>query len=106
LEAVSVAETPRVELRCIVCHKPFDFASGPTALILKHIAYGYDFVHDGLCLATAKEWIFAEPDYDRPMFSTDGTRVRILRVASAVGWSAVMPNSGSEFAEGGRPVTF
>ena len=93
------------DLRCIVCKKPFDFAIGQTALILKHIAYGYDFVHEGRCLATAREWIFAEPDFDRPAFSTDGQRVRILRIANATGWSAVSPAAPEQILAG-SPVLF
>src|ERR1051325_3237892 len=104
-EITILASTPSAELRCIVCHRTFDFAGGQTALVLKHIANGYDFVHDGKCAATAMNWIFVEPDYDRPAFSTDGQRVRVLRIASAVGWSAVLPNA-AELKAAGRPVTF
>jgi hypothetical protein len=93
------------ELRCVVCHKPFDFAAGQAAMVLKHIAYGYDFMHDGACLATAREWIFVEPGYDRPTFSTDGQRVRVLHIASAEGWSAVFPAPLEQVAAG-TPVIF
>jgi hypothetical protein len=93
------------ELRCIVCRKPFDFGLGQTAIVLKHIAYGYDFVHDGRCLATAREWIFAEPGFDRPAFSTDGQRLRILRIANANGWSVVLPAAAEQILAG-SPVTF
>ena len=27
-------------LRCIVCHEPFDFAAGETAIVLHHVACG------------------------------------------------------------------
>jgi hypothetical protein len=40
-------------LRCIVCCVPFDFAAGETAVVLRHVAYGCDFVHDGPCLGAA-----------------------------------------------------
>jgi hypothetical protein len=92
-------------LRCVVCHKPFDFAAGQTALVLKHIAYGYDFVHDGKCVAAAREWLFVEPGYDRPAFSTDGTRVRILRVSDAEGWAVALP-SAPEQVLAGTPVLY
>jgi hypothetical protein len=92
------------ELRCIVCRKPFDFAAGEVAVILKHIAYGYDFAHDGRCVAHARQWLFVEPGYDRPAFSTDGQRTRVVRTASAEGWSAILPKSREE-AEAGEPVS-
>src|SRR5437868_5710716 len=78
------------EMRSVVCHTPFDFAAGQAAIVLKHIAYGYDFAHSGACEATAREWIFVEPGYDRPAFSTDGQRMRILRISSAAGWAAAL----------------
>jgi hypothetical protein len=93
------------ELHCVVCHQAFDFAAGQTAVVLRHIAYGYDFAHQGQCLATARSWIFVDPEYDRPAFSSDGQRERILRVSSAVGWSAVLPNA-HELIEAGQPVTY
>jgi hypothetical protein len=92
-------------LRCVVCHRPFDFAAGQTALVLKHIAYGYDFVHDGKCVATAREWLFVEPGYDRPAFSTDGARVRILRVSDAAGWAVALP-AAPEQVLAGTPVVY
>ena len=47
---------------------------GTAAVVLKHIAYGYDFAHAGSCAETALGWIFAEPDYDRPAFTVDAAR--------------------------------
>src|SRR5215208_4875451 len=102
-----VRRTLRVqeELHCVVCHKRFDFAAGQTAIVLKHIAYGYDFVHEGACLATAREWIFPEPDYDGPAFSPDVQRDRILRIASADGWAAALPGA-PEQVRAGTPVLY
>jgi hypothetical protein len=98
------------EMRCVVCHKPFDFKAGQSAIVLKHIAYGYDFAHPGVCEATAREWIFVEPDYDRPAFSSDGERVRVLRIADAAGWAAVLPSAPEQVLAGTpvhyEPVTF
>ena len=85
---------------CVVCHGVFDFAAGQTAMVLKHIAYGYDFAHPGVCEARAREWIFVEPGYDRPAFSTDGERVRILGVYSAAGWAAVLPAAPEQVVDG------
>jgi hypothetical protein len=93
------------ELRCVVCHKAFDFAAGQTAIVLKHIAYGYDFAHAGVCEATAREWLFVEPGYDRPAFGTDGQRVRVLRIASAAGWAAALP-AAPEQVLAGVPVLY
>jgi hypothetical protein len=92
-------------LRCVVCRRAFDFNAGETAVILRHIAYGYDFVHEGACLATAEEWIFAEPGYDRPAFSRDAERVRLLQTAAANGWAAVAPNPPAQILAW-EPVSF
>jgi hypothetical protein len=67
------------QLQCIVCKLGFDFAAGETAIVLRHVAYYYDFVHSGNCLSTALDWIFAEPGYDVAEFAPDRERVRILR---------------------------
>ena len=88
-----------------MCRSAFDFKAGETAVILRHIAYGYDFVHEGACLATAEEWIFAEPGYDRPAFIRDAERVRLLQTASAEGWSAVIPNAAAQILAW-EPVSF
>ena len=53
-----------------------------------------------MCEARAREWIFVEPGYDRPAFSTDGERVRILRVSSAAGWAAVLPAAPEQVLDG------
>jgi hypothetical protein len=77
------AQSALPPLRCIVCKRTFDFASGETAVILRHVAYYNDFVHDGDCLVVAREQIFPEPDYDCAAFGIDPERVRILRLGSA-----------------------
>jgi hypothetical protein len=89
----------------VICHRPFDFAGGQVAVVLKHIAYGYDYAHEGACLAAARELIFVDPEYDRPAFSTDGQRARILRTYAANGWTAVLPNAPDQVL-GGEPVSF
>jgi hypothetical protein len=99
------ATSQAAELRCIVCHRAFEFALGQTAVVLKHIAYGYDFTHEGVCEAAARSWIFVDPDYDRPAFSTDGQRVRVLSVSNADGWMVAFPNS-PELVEAGQPVAY
>jgi hypothetical protein len=80
------------ELRCVVCHEPFDFARGETAVVLRHIAYGYDFVH-AAHESIALGWIFVDPEYDRPEFSRDARRARVLDVAPPDGWASVMPET-------------
>jgi hypothetical protein len=77
-------------LRCVACGRPFDFAGGEAAIVLRHTAYGYDFVHDGACLAAAREVIFAEPGYDRAAFGRDPERRRVLAAQPAAGWGAVL----------------
>jgi hypothetical protein len=86
-------------LRCIVCHEPFDFASGETAIVLRHIAYGHDFVH-ARHESIALDWIFVEPGYDRAEFSHDPRRARVLGVAPPDGWAAVMPETPERIAAG------
>jgi hypothetical protein len=77
-------------LRCVVCQQPFLFEAGVSALILRHAAYGYDFVHDDPCLAAALERIFPEPGYDCAAFGRDRQRRRVLGVAPAEGCIAVL----------------
>jgi hypothetical protein len=88
-------------LRCVTCRRPFDFAAGQTALILRHIAYGYDFAHSGACEAAALDRIFVEPGYDRPAFAYGNPRARVLRSVPATGWEAVMPRPAGTAPNGG-----
>jgi hypothetical protein len=88
-----------LQLRCIVCHRPFDFAQHETAVVLRHIAYGYDFV-DAQHEATALTWFFVDPQFDRPEFSHDWRRASILDVAPPDGWSAVVPQPPERAAVG------
>jgi hypothetical protein len=88
-----------LQLRCIVCHIPFDFAHQETAVVVRHIAYGYDFVHPRH-EATALSWIFVDPEYDRPEFTHDARRARILDVAPPDGWAAVVPETPERTAAG------
>jgi hypothetical protein len=105
LEASRPIHLPAVELYCAVCHQSFDFERGESAVVLKHIAYGYDYVHDGKCLETALDWIFVEPGYDRPAFRKDAERERILCTYSPEDWSAVLPNAPEQVLAG-DPVSF
>ena len=92
---LDTAQPAQTTLRCVTCRQPFDFGRGETALILKHIAYGYDFVHGGACELVALERIFVEPGYDRPAFAYGNPRARVLRAAPATGWEAVIPRSAT-----------
>jgi hypothetical protein len=87
---VREANTAAEALRCVVCGRPFAFAAGEAALVLRHTAYGYDFAHDGPCLAAARERLFPEPGYDGAAFGRDPERRRILAAAPAAGWAAVL----------------
>jgi hypothetical protein len=85
-------------LRCVICRTAFQFRSGESALVLRHVAYGYDFVHEGACsAATAADAIFAEPGYDCAAFGPDPKRRRVLGVAGADGWMAVLANASGSF---------
>ena len=81
-------------LRCIVCRSFFDFTVGETALVVRHVAYGYHFVHDGACLTAATEWIFPEPGFDCAAFARDPAQRRVCSVASPDGWAAVSTMTG------------
>ena len=87
------------QLRCVVCRSLFDFAAGEAALVLRHVAYGYDFVHDGDCLAAAREWIFPEPGFDCAAFACDPERRRVLNVAPAEGWLALSRTTAGQRQE-------
>jgi len=65
-------------LRCVVCKRPFQFTRGEAAVVLRHVAYYYDFAHAGRCLAAAFEQIFPEPGYDCAAFGPDHERARVL----------------------------
>jgi hypothetical protein len=84
-------------LRCVICRTAFQFRSGESALVLRHVAYGYDFVHDGVCFATAADAIFVEPGYDCAAFGPDPERRRVLGIAAADGWMAVLANASGLF---------
>jgi len=86
-------------VQCIVCSRAFDFDTGESALILKHVAYNYDFVHPVACAEVARRWIFPEPGYDCAAFTTDSERRRVVRATSAAGWYAALPGYD------GRPLT-
>ena len=75
-------------LRCATCGRAFDFAAGERAVVVRHVAYYHDLVHDGACLAAARERLFPEPGYDGPAFGQDSVRRRILAAAPATGWAA------------------
>jgi len=80
-------------LNCVVCHQTFDFAAGEVAIVLRHVAYYYDFAHEGECLARALDLIFPEPDYDCAAFGLDQERLRV--VSAERGWALVEHADGS-----------
>ena len=92
-------------LRCLICRQPFDFKAHEAPVVLRHVAYGYDFAHPGRCLAAAQELLFPEPGYDCAAFGPDPVRRRVLELSSAGGWAAVVPNTAEQILAG-RPVQF
>jgi hypothetical protein len=92
-------------LRCLSCNRAFDFASGETAVVLRHVAYGYGFAHDGACLKEALEQIFVEPGFDCAAYAHDTQRMRILGVNPSDDWSAVLPET-PERTLSGSPFRF
>jgi hypothetical protein len=76
-------------MRCVTCHQEFDFAAGQTAVVLRHVAYGYDFVHPGICEERALRMIFVEPGFDSAAFAHDAIRARVLAVLGIPGQSEV-----------------
>ena len=93
---MSTSIAPHRQVHCIVCRQPFDFIGGEVAFVLKHVAYGFDFVHDGRCLSAAQELLFPEPGYDCAAFARDPDRRRLLGVGDARGWAVVRPNAVAE----------
>ena len=90
--------TPRVaattELQCVVCKRRFDFTAGEAAVVLRHVAYYYDFAHEGR-VSGACTGAGSSPShgYDCAAFSQDQERLRIVRaerdwalVEHADGW--------------------
>jgi hypothetical protein len=75
-------------LHCVICRRGFDFQAGDAPVVLRHVAYGYDFVHDGACFSSATELMFPEPGFDCEAFVRDPERRRLLSVAPANGWLA------------------
>src|SRR5215204_2178993 len=92
-------------MRCVICRHTFNFAAGETAVVLRHVAYGHDFVHEGACLAAAQDLIFPEPQYDCAAFSRDAVRRRVLSVSAPQGWSVVLP-AEHELILAGAPLHF
>ena len=87
---------PRLAPACTTCRRPIVFDAGEAAIILRHVAYGFDFVHQGPCLDAARELLFVEPGYDCQAFGPDLARRRVLDVADAEGWAAASPGPRSE----------
>ena len=111
VSALAGVRAPSAALRCVVCGAAFDFAAGESAVVLRHVAYGHDFVHDGRCLATARELLFAEPGYDCAALGRDPERRRVLDASPGAGWAAVLPEPPRRIGPGrplqladGRPV--
>ena len=80
-------------MRCVICRQYIDFAAGEVAVVLRHVAYGFDFAHSGACEAAALGAIFPEPGYDSAAFAHDPIRRAIVAVAPANGWSVVVAGS-------------
>jgi hypothetical protein len=91
-------------MRCVICRQQFDFAAGEVAVVLRHVAYGYDFAHPGACEAAALGAIFPEPGYDSAAFAHDPIRRAIVAVAPANGWSVV--GAGSADARSSDDLRF
>jgi len=89
-------------MRCVICRQDFNFAEGETAVVLHHVAYGYDFAHAGICEAAALSLIFPEPGYDTAAFAHDQARSRILAVLGIPGQPEV--HAVVEYRNGSRQL--
>ena len=87
----SVAAT--TELQCVVCKWRFDFTAGEAAVVLRHVAYYYDFAHVGSVSGACTGVNLPEPDYDCAAFSQDQERLRIVRAERD--WALVEHADGS-----------
>jgi len=90
---VAGEDRPPTTLQCLVCNRSFDFTTSEAAVVVRHVSYGYDFVHEATCLEAVAEWLFPEPGFDCAAFGPDLERRRILGITSARGWAAAM-NAG------------
>jgi hypothetical protein len=88
------------DLRCLSCGRAFDFEAGESAIVVRHVAYGYDFAHAGACLDAALEQIFVEPGYDGAAYARDPQRRRVVGINQPDGWSAVLPESAERILSG------
>jgi len=88
----------------VICRQDFDFTAGQTAVILHHVAYGYDFVHPGACEAAALGSIFPEPGYDCAAFAHDPERRAVVSIAPGAErqrvWALIEYRDGSRRFEG------
>ena len=100
LPSGSPYRAPRLAPACTTCRRPFAFDAGEAAIILRHVAYGFDFVHQGPCLDAARELLFVEPGYDCQAFGPDLARRRVLDVADAEGWAAASPEAPERVVAG------
>jgi hypothetical protein len=89
-------------MRCVICRQQFDFSAGQTAVVLRHVAYGYDFVHAGICEAAAMSIIFPEPGFDCAAFAHDATRARVLAILGP--FTATDVHAVIEYRDGSRHV--
>jgi hypothetical protein len=89
--------SPPVLLRCVACAQALDVQSGGAAVILRHVAYAFGFVHQGACEAAALDSVFVEPGYDCAAYAHDRQRRRLLaaKAADDLRWCAVV-----EYADG------
>jgi hypothetical protein len=92
--------TPVTQPRCVTCGRAFDFEAGESAVVLRHVAYGYDLAHDGACLTAANDRLFLEPGFDGAAFGADPERTRIVQIAPADGWFAARPETPRQVLAG------
>src|SRR5215831_6015096 len=86
----SVPQTP--ELHCVVCQQAFDFAAQEAALVLRHVAYGYDSVHDTPALPTRANGSSSNP-------AMTAERSLVIPSVDAC-WTLRLPTAGRQLSPG------
>jgi hypothetical protein len=112
-------------LVCLGCHRPFDFAHGETAIVVRHVRFAvrgpvnevevdqdqgrfvyleeihpggrdYGLAHDGACVAAVSTLAPATSTDEYTAAGRDLERLRVLEVRPANGWAVVLlMDSGS-----------
>jgi hypothetical protein len=86
-------------MRCVICRHTFDFNAGQRAVVLRHVAYGFDLAHPGACERLALELLFPEPGYDCAAFAHDVERRAVISLLGSPAFALIEYGDGSHILE-------